>query len=62
MDKNITHLNCRDVEEVYRVDMIGEGTYGVVYMAKDKKTEESCAIKKMRVLDPRDGFPITSLR
>ena len=46
-------LNCREVEDFYKMDMLGEGTYGIVFMAKDKKNDEPCAIKKMRVLDPR---------
>ena len=33
-----------------------------MFFAKDKKTEEKVAIKKMKVLDNQDGFPITSLR
>lgn len=55
-------FNCRYVGEFDRQDMIGEGTYGVVFIAKDKLTNEVYAIKKMRVLDQNDGFPITSLR
>jgi serine/threonine protein kinase len=42
--------------------MIGEGTYGIVFFAKDKNSNEQLAIKKMKVLDNQDGFPITSLR
>lgn len=42
--------------------MVGEGTYGVVFIGKDKLTNETYAIKKMRVLDQSEGFPITSLR
>jgi serine/threonine protein kinase len=42
--------------------MIGEGTYGIVFFAKDKNTNEQLAIKKMKVLDNQDGFPMTSLR
>ena len=62
MNINNTHLNCRDVEDFNKMEMLGEGTYGVVFLAKDRKNDEPCAIKKMRVLDPREGFPITSLR
>jgi len=42
--------------------MIGEGTYGIVFFARDKGTGEQYAIKKMKVLDTQGGFPITSLR
>ena len=62
MNLTRTHLNCRDVADFKKMDMLGEGTYGVVYLAKDTKNDEPCAIKKMRVLDPMEGFPITSLR
>ena len=55
-------LNCRFIGEFEKGEMIGEGTYGVVFFARDKKTEEKVAIKKMKVLDNQDGFPITSLR
>jgi serine/threonine protein kinase len=44
------------------MDIIGEGTYGIVFFAKDKNTGEHFAIKKMKVFDHNDGFPITSLR
>jgi hypothetical protein len=33
-----------------------------VFFAKDKSTGEKLAIKKMKVLDNQDGFPMTSLR
>lgn len=41
---------------------MGEGTYGTVYRAKDKKSGKEVAIKKMKVHDTQEGFPITSLR
>lgn len=55
-------LNCRFIGEYEKGEMIGEGTYGIVFFAKDKNTNEQLAIKKMKVLDNQDGFPITSLR
>lgn len=55
-------LNCRFIGEFEKGEMIGEGTYGIVFFAKDKITNEQLAIKKMKVLDNQDGFPITSLR
>lgn len=39
-----------------------EGTYGVVYRAQDKKTQEIVALKKLKMDKEKEGFPITSLR
>lgn len=55
-------FNCRFIGEFEQMHMVGEGTYGVVFVGRDKQTNETFAIKKMRVLDQNDGFPITSLR
>ena len=32
-----------------KVEKVGEGTYGVVYKAKDKNTGEVIALKKIRL-------------
>ncbi|KAM3136008.1 hypothetical protein pb186bvf_011813 [Paramecium bursaria] len=44
------------------LDKLGEGTYGTVYAAKDKKTNQTVAIKKVKIHDQNEGFPITCLR
>lgn len=41
---------------------IEEGTYGVVYRARDKRTEEVVALKRLKMEKEKEGFPITSLR
>jgi len=53
---------CRSVDEFERLNKIDEGTYGVVYRAKNKKTGEIVALKKIKMEKERDGFPMTSLR
>ncbi|XP_078741915.1 cyclin-dependent kinase 11B-like, partial [Lampetra fluviatilis] len=53
---------CRSVEEFHCLNRIEEGTYGVVYRAKDKKTDEIVALKRLKMEKEREGFPITSLR
>ena len=63
----IEHYNCaiegcRSVEEFECLNRIEEGTYGVVYRAKDKKTNEYVALKRLKMEKEREGFPITSLR
>ncbi|VDQ09241.1 unnamed protein product [Trichobilharzia regenti] len=53
---------CRSVEEFECLNRIEEGTYGVVYRARDKKVNEIVALKRLKMEKERDGFPITSLR
>ncbi|GMJ13274.1 CYCLIN-DEPENDENT KINASE G2 [Hibiscus trionum] len=53
---------CRSVDEFERLNKIDEGTYGVVYRAKDKKTGEIVALKKVKMEKEREGFPLTALR
>ncbi|KAK6177605.1 hypothetical protein SNE40_015672 [Patella caerulea] len=53
---------CRSVEEFRCLNRIEEGTYGVVYRAKDKKNDEIVALKRLKMEKEKEGFPITSLR
>lgn len=53
---------CRSVEEFHCLNRIEEGTYGVVYRAKDKKSNEIVALKRLKMEKEKEGFPITSLR
>jgi Protein kinase domain len=41
---------------------IGEGTYGVVYKAKDRVTNEIIALKKIRLEAEDEGIPSTAIR
>ncbi|KAF8933901.1 hypothetical protein BGZ58_006052 [Dissophora ornata] len=53
---------CRSVENYEKLNRISEGTYGVVYRAKDRVTGEIVALKKLKLDQEKNGFPITSLR
>lgn len=55
-------LGCRSVDEFERLNRIDEGTYGVVYRAKDKKNGDVVALKKVKMEKEKEGFPLTSLR
>lgn len=46
----------------YYICRIEEGTYGVVYRAQDKRTNEVVALKRLKMEREKEGFPITSLR
>lgn len=41
---------------------IGEGTYGVVYLARDIETNKQVALKRMRMEAWTEGVPATALR
>lgn len=58
---NMLH-GCRSVDEFERLNRIDEGTYGIVFRAKDKKTGEILALKKVKMDREREGFPLTALR
>jgi cell division cycle 2-like protein len=45
-----------------RLNHIEEGTYGVVFRAKCNETGEIYALKKLKLEEEKQGFPITSLR
>ena len=54
---------CRSVYDCYqRLDAIAEGTYGIVWRAKDLKTDEIVALKQMKDVVTKEGFPVIALR
>ncbi|KAI3410105.1 Cyclin-dependent kinase 12 [Globodera pallida] len=47
----------------YRIiEQVGEGTYGQVYKASDAQTGRMVALKKVRLENEKEGFPITAVR
>ncbi len=55
-------LPCRSVYEYTRLNHIEEGTYGIVFRARCNETGEIYALKKLKLEEEKQGFPITSLR
>ncbi|XP_061678377.1 cyclin-dependent kinase 10 isoform X2 [Syngnathoides biaculeatus] len=53
---------CRSVRRFEKLNRIGEGTYGIVYRARDTNSDEIVALKKVRMDKEKDGIPISSLR
>nr|XP_027085244.1 cell division control protein 2 homolog A-like isoform X3 [Coffea arabica] len=50
------------MDQYEKVEKIGEGTYGVVYKARDKSTNETIALKKIRLEQEDEGVPSTAIR
>ncbi|NXY92748.1 CDK3 kinase, partial [Alcedo cyanopectus] len=50
-------------QEVFeKVEKIGEGTYGVVYKARNKRTGQLVALKKICLDSDTEGVPSTAIR
>lgn len=47
---------CRSVTDFQKLNRIGEGTYGIVYRARDLKTKEVVALKKIRMEAEKEGI------
>jgi len=52
----------RGMDRYYKIEKIGEGTYGVVYKAKDNLTGNIIALKKIRLEAEDEGVPSTAIR
>lgn len=53
---------CRSSDLYEKLEKIGEGTYGAVYKARCRETNELMAMKKLKLESETEGFPITSVR
>lgn len=45
-----------------KMERLGEGTYGVVFRAKDTVTNQLVALKKIKLENEDEGVPSTAMR
>eukprot|EP01095_Lingulamoeba_sp_RSL-Kostka_P010911 TRINITY_DN400_c0_g5_i1.p1 TRINITY_DN400_c0_g5~~TRINITY_DN400_c0_g5_i1.p1 ORF type:complete len:306 (+),score=103.14 TRINITY_DN400_c0_g5_i1:94-1011(+) len=50
------------MDKYSKIDLLGEGTYGIVYKAKNKETNEIVALKRIRLESEDEGVPCTAIR
>jgi serine/threonine protein kinase len=55
-------MNASPLDKYVKLEKIGEGTYGVVYKAMVKATNEFVAMKKIRLETQEEGVPSTAIR
>ena len=59
---NLKQQSTVGLNRYERIAKIGEGTYGVVYKARDKVTNTFVALKKIRLESEDEGVPSTAIR
>jgi len=50
------------MDKYLKIEKLGEGTYGIVYKAKNKDTNEIVALKRIRLDSEDEGVPCTAIR
>jgi cyclin-dependent kinase 12/13 len=57
-----SQYGLRDLSSMKITRLIGDGTYGMVFSAQDKETGETVALKKIKMEQETQGFPVTAIR
>lgn len=60
MDFTVDESNA--LAKYQKLEKLGEGTYGVVYKARERTTNVLVALKKMRLDGEDEGVPSTAIR
>lgn len=57
IQRNRRSVGCMRIEKI-----VGEGTFGLVYKARDKRNNDEVALKKIMTTRETQGFPVTAIR
>jgi cyclin-dependent kinase 2 len=56
-------MEAKKISQKYlKGEKLGEGTYGIVFQAKNLQTNEIVAVKKIKLDHEDEGVPSTTLR
>eukprot|EP00297_Palpitomonas_bilix_P003430 CAMPEP_0113878316 /NCGR_PEP_ID=MMETSP0780_2-20120614/6607_1 /TAXON_ID=652834 /ORGANISM="Palpitomonas bilix" /LENGTH=560 /DNA_ID=CAMNT_0000864757 /DNA_START=274 /DNA_END=1961 /DNA_ORIENTATION=+ /assembly_acc=CAM_ASM_000599 len=58
----LSKRGARSVDAYEIIESIGEGTFGQVSLARDRETKEKVALKRVKMTNEKEGFPITAIR
>lgn len=53
---------CPEISKYEKMAKVGQGTFGEVFKARNRKTNQIVALKKVRMENEKEGFPMTALR
>lgn len=54
--------SVKEDKKYEKIDKLGEGTYGIVYKARDKTTNQIVALKSIWLENEDEGMPSTAMR
>uniref|UniRef100_U9U6V0 Protein kinase domain-containing protein n=1 Tax=Rhizophagus irregularis (strain DAOM 181602 / DAOM 197198 / MUCL 43194) TaxID=747089 RepID=U9U6V0_RHIID len=50
------------MDKYQKIEKLGEGTYGIVYKAQNRDSNEVVALKRIRLDNEEEGVPCTAIR